>query len=352
MFGPIIPDRDIDIKALRVRMADLETFDLAFSRLRRDLEPSSLSTMELLDRLVRDTQDLLKMHHRAWQLHKGFADMRNKEFQGSVLEEQLKESQQSRQQALSVNRLTRLAFVYIPINFVCTMLGMNLSVFGQGNVPLWGFFLLALVMTSLTLLPIAGTICTTIEQKFLPPARISCHLFVRSPLVALDFFLYYMIRDSQKAERLVLHYRLDPNMHQGWRSDDEVWEGKTKLIDDATCERFAGICFKGLDRVGRFAQANEKYCPYLPERLYRALRSSMRGSNSNPNIGEPCNQETHISSRHSPTSGAGSPVTGDLQADSLKVNISKLSNVQDRLRRDAEKRLAGATDPNMIKVRS
>jgi len=64
---------------------------------------------------------------------------------------QLTEARKSTETAISVARLTKLAFIFIPLNFVTSFYGMNMKQFGSGNLSLWIFFATALA-------PIIGTL--------------------------------------------------------------------------------------------------------------------------------------------------------------------------------------------------
>jgi hypothetical protein len=67
---------------------------------------------------------------------------------------QLREAKESKDAAISVGRLTKLAFIFIPLNFTTSFFGTNMAAFGTGNMPLWVFFIVAVVVSFLTLLPI------------------------------------------------------------------------------------------------------------------------------------------------------------------------------------------------------
>jgi len=62
------------------------------------------------------------------------------------------EAQKSIQQAAQVNKLTSLAFWYIPVSFVASVLGMNVEEIAERLPPLWVFFAVATPLTALSLL--------------------------------------------------------------------------------------------------------------------------------------------------------------------------------------------------------
>lgn len=55
----------------------------------------------------------------------------------------LRESQKAIEQAIGVTRLTRLAFVYIPLSFASTFFGMNFKEFGTGKLSIWVYFVMS-----------------------------------------------------------------------------------------------------------------------------------------------------------------------------------------------------------------
>ncbi|KAL9057561.1 MAG: hypothetical protein Q9162_002294 [Coniocarpon cinnabarinum] len=99
-----------------------------------------------------------------------------------LVSRQLKETQKSIQSAISVQRLSRLGFVYIPLNFVCAMLSMNMAAFGQGTLSMWLFFLLGLLFIALTTMPLL--FATELERLNYETARIGLQIAWRSPVAA------------------------------------------------------------------------------------------------------------------------------------------------------------------------
>jgi len=95
----------------------------------------------------------------------------------------LEEAKLSKATAISLGRLSNLAFLYLPINFVCAMLGMNLSIFGQGQVPVWVFLMLVVFFGLLTDLPIY--LQSTNEEFGSAGLRITLHGAL--PLLDSDF---------------------------------------------------------------------------------------------------------------------------------------------------------------------
>jgi Mg2+ and Co2+ transporter CorA len=60
------------------------------------------------------------------------------------------ESQKSIEQSEQVNKLPRLAFVYIPLSFISSVFGMNVKEI-QANPSIWVFFATAIAFTFLSI---------------------------------------------------------------------------------------------------------------------------------------------------------------------------------------------------------
>jgi Mg2+ and Co2+ transporter CorA len=70
----------------------------------------------------------------------------------SILESQksVEQSQMSIAQSRQINKLTRLAFVYIPLSFISSVFGMNVKEI-QANPSIWVFFATAIAFTFLSI---------------------------------------------------------------------------------------------------------------------------------------------------------------------------------------------------------
>ena len=108
------------------------------------------------------------------------------------------EAKESKATAISLGKLSNLAFLYLPMNFVCAMLGMNLSIFGQGDVPVWVFFMLVILFGLLTYLPIY---LPTIDERTVRVYRLAYHLARRSVPAGFWFLAFYLTHnDGQNFE--------------------------------------------------------------------------------------------------------------------------------------------------------
>jgi hypothetical protein len=63
----------------------------------------------------------------------------------------LHQSQKAIAQAKEVTKLTRLAFLYIPLSFVSSVFGMNVTLFGSGKVPIWAWAIVSGFVLALSL---------------------------------------------------------------------------------------------------------------------------------------------------------------------------------------------------------
>jgi hypothetical protein len=62
------------------------------------------------------------------------------------------ESQRAIAQAAGVAKLTRLAFIFIPLSFVCSFFGMNFDQLGSGNLNLWVWVVTSVPIFALSIL--------------------------------------------------------------------------------------------------------------------------------------------------------------------------------------------------------
>lgn len=63
----------------------------------------------------------------------------------------VEESRRAFEQQQAVAKLTRLAFFFIPLSFVCSFFGMNFKQLGQGTLHIWIFFVAAGVLSVISM---------------------------------------------------------------------------------------------------------------------------------------------------------------------------------------------------------
>ena len=107
-----------------------------------------------LQDLVTDLNLLVSLYDTTIGIYEWYNHETNSDYKSGLASEQLQEAKESKATAISVGKLTNAAFLYLPINLVCALLGMNLSIYGQGDVPMWVFFalLISLLLLSTCLL--------------------------------------------------------------------------------------------------------------------------------------------------------------------------------------------------------
>jgi len=177
-LGPLAPEH----KSVMVP----KDSDSADDPYRRKLR-SHLTDIEMLLSLYDNTMRIYE-----WHLHEIDSD-----YKAELASEQLEEAKESKATAVSLSRLSNLAFLYLPINFVCAMLGMNLAIFGQGTVPVWVFLILVISFGFLTYLPI-----------YLP--------LIDERRVRLYRLAYYLAWRSVSAGFWFLAFSLTHNHHQNF----------------------------------------------------------------------------------------------------------------------------------------
>ena len=126
-----------------------------------------------------------------------FDACRNQDEQSNIrflINEQLEETQKSKDTAIGVQRLTRLGFVFIPLNFVCAMLGMNMAAFGQGTLSMWWFFFLGFLFLGLTTIPVNfATELDRLDRHFI---SLALQIAWRSPVAAFWYICYGLTHNS------------------------------------------------------------------------------------------------------------------------------------------------------------
>lgn len=129
---------------------------------------------------------------------------RNQEY---LYDEQLNEAKESRKAAVSIGRLSKLAFIFIPLSFTTSFFGMNVREFGTGHASVWVFFTAALIISALSLAPLWRSIKSTIWKY--PSCRaveITIKLVKFSPYIAFWFgwFCLFHSRCTNNLFRLSL----------------------------------------------------------------------------------------------------------------------------------------------------
>lgn len=123
------------------------------------LPPRKLHTIEKAFRgLLHNAELLLYYCQKAEEFYRR---LKTEDLQNA----RLKEARESKNATISGGMLTRLAFIFIPLNFTTSFFGMNVSLFGSGDLKIWIFFATAGVIGFLASLPLlAGTFDALLEK--------------------------------------------------------------------------------------------------------------------------------------------------------------------------------------------
>lgn len=160
--------------------------------LRKDSDSAENVYNQKLRSLLTDVEMLLSLYDNTMRIYEWNVHETDSDYKAEPASEQLEETKQSKATAISLSRLSDLAFLYLPINFVCAMLGMNLAIFGQGQVPVWVFLMLVLFFGLLTYLPIY---LPAVDQRRILHCRVAYQLSRRS-LSAGFWFLAFTLTHS------------------------------------------------------------------------------------------------------------------------------------------------------------
>ena len=139
--------------------------------------------------LVADLDRLDALYVSAMRIYEWKNQETESSYRSQLASEQLEEAKQSMHTAISLGKFSNGAFLYLPLNFVCTPLGMNLKAFGQGSVSAWVFFALVLFFGLLTYLPVYKSLLSKNRSIQL---NVALRLFVswRSPVAAFWFLAF------------------------------------------------------------------------------------------------------------------------------------------------------------------
>ena len=256
-----------EILALYPRYEQLSDLHTGLSNFLRCFHPKRSATVKKLRSLVRDAQCLLSQYNRAIKFVERHEQDINTDFQHGLIREQLAEARESKAAAISVGRLTKLAFIYIPLNFVCAMLGMNLSIFGAGTIPLWIFFLVSALVLMATTVPILRVISKSLRAET-PNLRLACKLAMHSPSAGFWYGAFCITHSSEQIK--ILRYSgINWVLERGqksvgprrWVSSYEVQDDfykRARLGSDAFWKGRVEYIYSFIDTVGW----EDHYFPY------------------------------------------------------------------------------------------
>lgn len=122
--------------------------------IREGSDPAEDPYLQKLQGLLTDVEMLLSLYDHTMKIYEWHIHETDSDYKGELASEQLEEARESKATAISLGKLSNMAFLYLPINFVCAILGMNLSILGQGEVPMWVFLVLVVFFSLLTYLPV------------------------------------------------------------------------------------------------------------------------------------------------------------------------------------------------------
>ena len=151
-----------------------------------------------LQGLLADVEKLLSLYNHTMRIYEWHLHETDSNYKGELASEQLGEVRQSKATAISLGKLSNMAFLYLPINFVCAMLSMNLSILGQGEVPMWVFLVLVVFFSLLTYLPV---LLPRMDERRVRLYRVAYHLAWRSVPAGFWFLAFSLTHNySQNFE--------------------------------------------------------------------------------------------------------------------------------------------------------
>jgi len=73
---------------------------------------------------------------------------------GKLIEEQVDEAKEAKNTSAKLGLLSQLAYVFLPLQLTASIMGMNLRDFGTGNIELWTFLLMLVVVATFSFIPL------------------------------------------------------------------------------------------------------------------------------------------------------------------------------------------------------
>lgn len=230
-LGDQIPEKESDAGIVKdmshiwKSLKDLrEGLTVSISSLRRHSSPSSTYS-----ELLGDYEELV---NAVKQRGIDFKDVLNHKV--SLLA--LKESKESIRQTEIVSRLSQLAFVFIPLTFVTSCFGMNLTVLGSGNGEIWVFCVISAALT-VTILLISvyswrvAHRCSRFLKKNTRPVRVLFRLVRYLPAETMWMVRFMVSKPSKIGNYLAgmgLYHHLLPNGTENYM-DSPVYEPSSNL---------------------------------------------------------------------------------------------------------------------------
>ena len=118
--------------------------------------PSLQPAINILENLCQDLYQLQS-------LDRSKDVMTGNDYLGQLIEDQTKETRQSLSTSEQISRLSRLAFIFLPLQLTTSILGMNLELFGAGTLAVKSFVGILTLLCVISFLPVVLPQLQTVE---------------------------------------------------------------------------------------------------------------------------------------------------------------------------------------------
>ena len=180
--------------------------------------------------LLADIEALLSLYEYSMKMYKWRIRWDTSDYTKELAWEQLEEVKISKATSISLGKLSNMAFLYLPINFVCAMLGMNLSILGQGTVPIWVFLSLTIFFSLVTYLPI---LLPQMSEQKVRLYKVGYHLTKRS-FSAGFWFLAFCLTHTYRQNFEIMDSGLTQILLGSTRTRRKGWkEGNDNFFREA-----------------------------------------------------------------------------------------------------------------------
>jgi hypothetical protein len=148
--------------------------------------PRGSMDQEMRKKAADATQLLLRDYNHLSRQGQDLCQRCNRGMQIIMNNAMIKESREAISQAEGVAKLTRLAFIFIPLSFTASFFGMNVFQLGSGVVSIWVWFVVSFPIFTISVLSMKFDLVAVSRLLLMKGAKLVCRLFKRKKPELLD----------------------------------------------------------------------------------------------------------------------------------------------------------------------
>ncbi|MDI1492664.1 MAG: hypothetical protein OHK93_004446 [Ramalina farinacea] len=93
------------------------------------------------------------------------------DYLGDLIQAQVDDAKEAKRTSAKLGLLSQLAYIFLPLQVTVSALGMNLKAFGTGNVELQSFFVILMVIATLSFVPMLSPLLSKLPGKRISDIR-------------------------------------------------------------------------------------------------------------------------------------------------------------------------------------